>query len=121
MVLVFEFEDKNHGSVTAVLQQDVEKHFPVIKRGSSNLPEFRSNFQGNVFQKGVWENDLNEASFVWLLLGVTRKRDHSRLRRVMQEKSGAIEILKFRDDEELKNYLIRRPELSEKWFTKENL
>lgn len=121
MSLIFEFKDKNHGLVTAVLQQDVEKYFPVKRRGSRNLPEFQANFQGSIFQKGIWERDLNKNTFVWLLLGVLRKRDHSRLRRIMTEKSDEIKILEFTDDDELKTFLFNHPEFSFKWYSEQNL
>jgi hypothetical protein len=118
MLLIFQFNDKNHGSVSAVLQQDVEKYFPVNRRGSRDLPEFETNFQGSIFQKGFWEGKLNENTFVWLLLGVVRKRDHSRLRRLMSEKSDEIKLLEFADDNELKKFLFAHPEFSLKWFSK---
>ena len=117
MVLIFEFEDKHHGLVTAVLQQDVEKYFPVKRRGSRNLPEFEAHFQGGIFQKGVWQGELNENTSTWLLLGVIRKRDHSRLRRVIKEKSGEIKLIKFETDEILKEFLFEHPEFSLKWFS----
>lgn len=119
MTLIFQFEDKNHGSVTAVLQQDVEKYFPVKRSGSRDLPEFETNFQGSIFQKGFREGNLNENSFIWLSLGVVRKRDHSRLRRLMSEKSGEVKILEFTDDNELKKFLFAHPEFSLKWFSEQ--
>lgn len=116
MVYVFEFEDKNHGSVSAVLQQDVENVFPVRRRASRNLPEFEASFQGGFFQKGFWEGELDKNTSVWLLLGVLRKRDHARLRRLMREKHGEIERLEFKDDEALKEFLLARPDLARQWF-----
>jgi hypothetical protein len=116
MVFVFEFKDKNHGFVAAVLQQDVESVFPVRRRASRNFPEFESNFQGGIFQKGFWEGELNKETSACLLLGVIRKRDHARLRRLMREKHGEIERLEFKDDDALKEFLLVRPELARQWF-----
>ena len=119
MVMVFEFNDPNHGFVSAVMQQDVESVFPVRRAGSRNLPEFEAIFQGGIFQKGFWQGELNTETLTWLLLGVLRKRDQARLRRVMSEKHGEIVRLQFADDDSLKEFLLARPDLARRWFLEE--
>lgn len=70
MIRLFEYPKyENQAQVLAVLQQDVERFFPVRRRGSQNLPEFLANFQGKIFQSGFWIGELNENTFAWLLLG----------------------------------------------------
>jgi hypothetical protein len=120
MCLIFEFRHNFFNkTVSAVLQQEVEKYFLPEKKGGRDIPEFEVNFQGKMFQKGIYEGELTKESPTWLLLVVARKRDQSRLRRIMREKSGEIQIVQFSDEESLKNFMLEHPELSSKWFVNE--